>query len=79
MAVNVFDGKPQPVLNFQHRLLTRMCQLDVCAGLNRAQAHTSSMFGVIRNTNSHHGQPGPGGLRKDNASIIAVISAVLLE
>ena len=47
------------------------------AGLDRAQAHTSSMFGVVINTRSRI--TGTWGPRQDNASITAVISAVLLE
>ena len=38
------------MLDAQHRLLTSTCQLDMCAGLNRAQTHTSSKFGVIINS-----------------------------
>ena len=48
VAVQVLHG--EPVLGLQRRPLTCKCQLNMCAGLNRAQAHTSSMFGVKKNT-----------------------------
>ena len=65
-------GKSHPVLDARHRLLTHKCQLDMCAGLNRAQANTSSMFGVITNTRIRITGNRATGLRKDNASVIAV-------
>ena len=50
VAVHVLHGKSWSVLDAQHRLLSCKCQLNMCAGLSRAQAHTSSMFGVTVNT-----------------------------
>ena len=37
------------MLDFLHRLLARKCQLNMSAGLNRAQANTSSMSEVKMN------------------------------
>ena len=38
------------MLDFQQRLLTRKCWLDIGVCLDRAQAHTGCMFGVVENT-----------------------------
>ena len=50
MTVHMLHGKSRSVLDFQQRLLTGERKLYVCAGLNRAQANTSSMFGIIEDT-----------------------------
>ena len=77
VVVHVLHGKTWPVLDAQHRLLTHKCLLDMWAGLNRAQTHTGRIFGFILNTRIRI--TGNRAARKDNASVIAVISAVLLE
>ena len=50
MTIHVLHGESQPVLDAQGGALTSQCQLHMRAGLDRAQAHTSSVFGIIINT-----------------------------
>ena len=50
MTIHMFHGKPYPELGFQQWLLASKIKLYMRAGLNRAQANTSSMFGVGKNT-----------------------------
>ena len=78
MTENVLHGKAQSVLNTNHILLTSKRQLHMSAGLDRAQTNTSSMHGILKNDSSS-GVTGLRGPRKANASIMAVISVVLLE
>ena len=35
MTIHMLHGKSQSVLNTNHRLLTRKCQVHMCAGLSR--------------------------------------------
>ena len=82
MTVHVLHGEPRFALNEYHGLLTSECQLHMCTSLDRAQANTTSMLRIIKNTRlliPGHRTMRPWGPRKDNASIMAFISAVLLE
>ena len=47
MTIHVLHGKAQSVLNTNHRLTSKR-QLHMSAGLDRAQADTSSMHGIIQ-------------------------------
>ena len=50
VTVHVLHGEPQPVLDTDHGPLTCERQLHMCAGLDRAQAHSSSLFRILKNT-----------------------------
>ena len=49
----------RPVLGEEHGKLTRERQLNVGAGLDRAQAHASSVFRIIIITRFHITATGP--------------------
>ena len=71
-----------PVLDFQQQMSVteRETKLYVRASGNCAQANTNSMLRVLENKNTHHGHQVHGfHPRKESASIMAAISAVLLK
>ena len=78
MTIHVMHGESESVLNAQGGALTSHCQLNMRAGLDLAQAYSSSAFG-FKNTRFILRAIAPRGPRKYKASIIAVIKEVLLE
>ena len=79
MTKNVLHGESPSVLGAQGGALTSQCQLNMRAGLDRAQAHTSGVFGVSIDTCFLVAGNRATRAKKVQASIIAYISAVLFE
>ena len=50
VTVHVLHGESKPVLGAQHGPLTCECQLHVCTSLDRAQANTSSVLRIKKDT-----------------------------
>ena len=50
MTVHVLHGEPNFVLSAYHGPLTSECQLHMCTSLDRPQANTSCMLGILINT-----------------------------
>ena len=48
VTAHVLHGEPKPVLGADHGPLTCERQLHMCAGLDRAQTNSSSVFRIIK-------------------------------